>query len=142
MKLTILYKLVKYESKSKFGMSYVGIIESINIKKIRPSSNQLRVKLEHLDELADSIQKHGLLQPIVVRPVGNVFEVVAGNRRFAAVCSLKLRKIGCHVIEMTDQEALEISMVENLQQNTMNPIEMATVFKKYSKDFGWGGVSH
>jgi len=123
-------------------MSYVGVIESIYVKKIRPSPNQLRVKLENLDELADSIQKHGLLQPIVVRPKGHLFEVVAGNRRFAAVRSIKLRKIGCHIIDMTDKEAFEISMVENLQQNTLNPIEMATVFKKYSEDFGWGGVSH
>ena len=123
-------------------MSYVGVIESIDVKKVHHSPNQLRKKLENLEELADSIQKHGLLQPIVVRPVGHVFEVVAGNRRFAAVCSLKLRKIGCHIIDMADQEAYEISMVENLQQNTMNPIEMATVFSKYSNDFGWGGISH
>jgi len=123
-------------------MSYVGVMESIYVKKICPSPNQLRMKLENLDELADSIQKHGLLQPIVVRPKGHLFEVVAGNRRFAAVRSIKLRKIGCHIIDMTDKEAFEISMVENLQQNTLNPIEMATVFKKYSEDFGWGGVSH
>ena len=122
-------------------MSYMGVIEKIDIKKIRPSPDQLRLKLEKLDELASSIQKHGLLQPIVVRPKGRFFEVVAGNRRFAAVCSLKLRKIGCHIIDMTDQEAYEISIVENLQQNTMNPIEVATVFKKYSEDYGWGGIS-
>ena len=123
-------------------MSYVGVIEQINIKKIRKSPNQLRIKLENLDELANSIEKHGLLQPIVVRPKGHLFEVVAGNRRFVAVCSMKLRKIGCHIIDLTDKEAFEISMVENLQQNTMNPIEMATVFKKYSVDYGWGGISY
>lgn len=122
-------------------MSYVGVIEHVDVKKIRPSPDQLRLKLEKLDELASSIQKHGLLQPIVIRPKGNFFEVVAGNRRFAAVCSLKLRKIGCHIMDMTDQEAYEVSIVENLQQHSMNPIEVATVFKKYSEDYGWGGIS-
>jgi ParB family chromosome partitioning protein len=69
-------------------MSYVGVIEQVNVKKIRHTPNQLRTRLDNLDELASSIEKHGLLQPIVVRPQGSLFEVVAGNRRFAAVCRL------------------------------------------------------
>jgi len=122
-------------------MSYVGIIEHVSVKKIRHPLNQLRTQLENLEELASSIEKHGLLQPIVVRPIGSSFEVVAGNRRFAAVCKLKLRKIGCHIVDLSDKDAFEVAMVENLQQNTMNPIETATAFKKYVDDFGHGGVS-
>lgn len=122
-------------------MSYVGVIEHVNVKKIRHPPNQLRTRLENLDELASSIERHGLLQPIVVRPVGSLFEVVAGNRRFAAVCRLRLRKIGCHIVDLSDKDAFEVAMVENLQQNTMNPIETATAFKKYTNSYGHGGIS-
>ncbi len=122
-------------------MSYVGVIEHVNVKKIRHPPIQLRMRLENLDELASSIEKHGLLQPIVVRPMGSLFEVVAGNRRFAAVCKLRLRKIGCHIVDLSDKDAFEVAMVENLQQNTMNPIETATAFKKYVNNYGYGGVS-
>jgi ParB family chromosome partitioning protein len=82
-----------------------------------------------------------LLHPIVVRPRQHKFEVIAGNRRLEAVKLLKLRKINCHVIELSDKEAYEVAIVENVQHKTMNPIEEAIAFTKYVENYGRGGVS-
>jgi ParB family chromosome partitioning protein len=122
-------------------MSQIGILQEIGISKIRHSSNQLRLNLDHLEELAASISLHGLLQPIVVRPKDHEYEVVAGNRRLAAVKILKLRKISCHVVELSDREAYEVALVENVQHKTMNPVEEGLAFSRYVKNYGWGGVS-
>jgi ParB family chromosome partitioning protein len=103
-------------------------------------ANQIRERL-NVEELALSIRQQGLLQPIVVRPKNHKYEVVAGNRRLEAVRSLKLRKISCHVIELSDREAYEVALVENVHHKTMNPIEEAMAFQKYVESYGWGGIS-
>jgi ParB family chromosome partitioning protein len=122
-------------------MSSSGILQNININKIRHSSFKIRESVTELRDLAESIKQFGLLQPIVVRPMINEYEVVAGNRRLAASSQLRLRKISCHVMELTDKEAFEVGLVENIQHHTMNAIEEAIAFSKYVDDFGWGGVS-
>jgi ParB family chromosome partitioning protein len=122
-------------------LSYQGVLEEININKIRQSRNQFRMNLDHIDELAASIKLHGLLQPIVVRPLQHEYEVVAGNRRLAAARFLKLRKITSHIIDLSDKESYEVGLVENVQRKTMNPIEEATAFSKYVDACGWGGLS-
>ena len=122
-------------------MSCLGIIQELDLNKISHPPDQLRIKLGNLDELACSIMQHGLLQPIIVRPIENSYEVVAGNRRLQAVKKLGLRKINCHLIELSDQEAYELALTENVQHKTMNPIEEAIAFNRYVKEFGWGGVS-
>jgi ParB family transcriptional regulator, chromosome partitioning protein len=121
-------------------MSLFGVVEDVPICKIRQSANQLRGCLENLNELAESIEQHGLLQPIVVRPLDGEYEVVAGNRRLAAARILKLRKISCQVIELSDREAYEAGLVENVQHKTMDPIEEALAFSEYVRSCGWGGV--
>nr|MDQ6864249.1 ParB/RepB/Spo0J family partition protein [Thermoproteota archaeon] len=85
--------------------------------------------------------EHGLLQPILVRPMQNEYEVVAGNRRLAAAKLLKLRKITSHVIDLSDKEAYEIGLVENVHHKTMNPIEEAIAFNQYGEGRGWGGIT-
>ncbi len=97
--------------------------------------------LDNLQELAISIKQHGLLQPIVVRPKQHEYEVVAGNRRLAAIRLLKARRISCHIVELSDKEAYEVALVENVQHKTMNSIEEAMAFNHYVKSFGWGGIS-
>jgi len=94
-----------------------------------------------LEELIASIKEKGLLEPIVVRPIENGFEVVAGNRRLEACKRLKIHKIPCHIVELDDREAFEVSLVENVQRETMNPIDEAKAFKMYIDDYGYGGVS-
>jgi ParB family transcriptional regulator, chromosome partitioning protein len=122
-------------------MSYLGVIQEISISKLRHSPNQFRISLDNIDELASSIKEHGLLQPILVRPMHHEYEVVAGNRRFAAAKFLKLRKIASHVIDLSDKEAYEIGLVENVHHRTMNPIEEAIAFSQYGEGRGWGGIT-
>lgn len=94
-----------------------------------------------MDELICSIKEKGLLQPIVIRSKGKYYEIVAGNRRYKACTTLGWRKIVCHVVELTDKEAFEVSLIENMQRRNMDPIEEAHAFKKYVLTFGWGGIS-
>src|SRR6266516_4656963 len=124
-------------------MSYQGggVLQEINTTKIRHTIHQFRMNLDGLNELAASINEHGLLQPIVVRPMQHEYEVVAGNRRLAATRLLRLRKISSHIIYLTDKEAYEVALVENVQHKTMNPIEEAVAFGRYVESYGWGGVS-
>jgi len=118
-----------------------SLFEEIGARLIRPSGAPLREDLGPIDELANSITEKGLLQPIVVRPIEGGFEVVAGNRRFAACKSLGMRKIPCHVVELDDREAYETSLIENVQHKTLNPLEEAHAFKRYVDGFGYGGES-
>ena len=123
-------------------LSCLGIIQELDLNKVFHPPIQLRIKLDNLDELACSIREHGLLQPIIVRPIDKRYEVVAGNRRYQAVKKLGLRKINCHLIDLSDQEAYELALTENVQHKTINPIEEAIAFNRYVKEFGWGGVSN
>ena len=68
------------------------------------------------DQLCKSLIKNGLLQPILIRPVGDYFEIIAGNRRYSACRHLGWRKMLCHVIELNDKEANEVSIVENIRE--------------------------
>lgn len=92
-------------------------------------------------ELINSIRQNGLLHPIVVRTKGNFFEIIAGCRRYGACRALGLRKIICHVVEMDDKSAFEVSLTENIQRRSLDPIEEARAFKKYVDDLGWGGLT-
>ena len=96
-----------------------------------------------VEDLADSIKKIGLLQPIVVRTTegSEGFEIVAGNRRYSACRQLGWRKITCHIVELDDKGAFEIALAENVQRQTLNPVEEGLAFRKYVNEFGWGGVS-
>jgi len=112
--------------------------EMIETRLIKPSRNQLREEMGNIDELMESIRTSGLLCPIILRPVGSSFEVVAGNRRFEACKRLHMTSILSIVRPMDDKEAFELSMVENVQRKSLSIIEAATSFKKYVEDFGWG----
>ncbi len=108
---------------------------------MRTSPYNPRSDLGQIDGLLQSIDSVGLLQPLVVRPSGDEFEIVAGNRRFEACRRLGWRKIPCHIVELDDREAFEVSLVENIQRRTLNPIEEAEAFRRYVDEYGWGGVS-
>jgi ParB family chromosome partitioning protein len=116
-------------------------LEELEIHAIRPPKYSLRSDLGMLEELMSSIGEKGLLEPVVVRPVGDGFEVVAGCRRLEACRRLGWRKIPCHIIELDDREAYEASLIENLQHETLDPIEEAKAFKRYVDEYGWGGMS-
>ena len=120
-----------------------GIVEDIDISKIVESKFFLRISSkEEVENLSHSIIEHGLLNPIVVRVIDNFkFEIVAGNRRLTACKILKHKKIACHIIELDDKGAFEISLIENIQRKILHQIEEAQAFRKYISEFGWGGAS-
>ncbi len=120
----------------------MSLIEDIDISKIQ-LVNQLRQDYFHtIPELVDSIRKIGLLQPVVIRMNrGGNFEIVSGCRRYTACKTLGWKKIRCVIVEVTEKEAFEISLVENIQRSSLEPLEEARAFKKYVLDIGWGGIS-
>src|SRR6188472_855387 len=119
-----------------------GIIDDIDIPNIIKSPRLVRDDLEGIDFLASSIKQNGLFQPILVRAKEEyIYEIVAGNRRYQACKSLGWRRIACHIVELNDKEAFEISLIENIQRKTLSALEEAQAFKRYVSDFGWGGVS-
>jgi ParB family chromosome partitioning protein len=135
----ILYQMSKTYTCSN---SILGIIEEIDTYKIRATGYHIRRNLDNeIDDLAQSILQNGLLQPLIVRMKDDYFEIVAGNRRYNACKTLRWRKIICHIVELTDKEAFEVSLTENIHKKTLNPIDEALAFKAYIKDYGWGGIS-
>ncbi len=125
---------------SSFSTTTPGTIGDILISKIKQSKN-IRHEVSDTQELAKSIEQKGLLQPILVRTMDGYFEVVAGNRRYCACKSLGWKKIACHIMELDDRQAFEVSIMENIQRMTLSPLDEATAFKTYVTDFGWGGVT-
>jgi ParB family chromosome partitioning protein len=115
------------------------------MKMIRPSQFATRDKFQRNDPefetLVNSIREHSLLQPILIRPLEHAFEIVAGHRRFQACRSLRWRFIPAKIRELSDKQAYEIQLTENIQRKSMDAIEEAEAFRRYIIDFGWGGVS-
>ena len=127
---------------NNYSIELNGSLEDLKISDIISPLNQLRSGMSNLEELAESIHKIGLLQPIIVRTNSSEnFEIVAGNRRYNACRKLGKKKIACHIVELDDKKAFEVSIIENVQRHTLNPIDEGVAFKKYVEDFGWGGVS-
>ena len=122
-----------------------SVIEQIEMKMIRPSQFPIRDKFQKNDcdfeTLVNSIREHGLLQPILIRPLEHGFEIVAGHRRFQACRTLRWRFVAAKIRELSDKQAYEIQLTENIQRKSMDPIEEAEAFRRYVVDFGWGGVS-
>lgn len=120
----------------------IGIIEEIDLYKIEQPDVALygRDRIEN-SELINSIKMNGLLHPIVVRTKDDRFEIIAGRRRYRACKSLGFRKIICHVVELDDKESFELSLTENIQRSSLDPIEEATAFRAYVSDLGWGGLT-
>ncbi len=121
-----------------------SIVEQIEMKMVHPSQFSIRDKftdLQEFESLTSSIKEHGLLQPILIRPYQNSFEIVAGHRRFHACKSLRWRHIPCKIRELSDKQAFEIQITENIQRKSMSALEEAEAFRKYVQDLGWGGVT-
>lgn len=105
---------------------------------LEPNKKQPRQEFdpEKLNELADNIAKHGVLQPILVRPLKNGnYQIVAGERRWRASRIAGLAEVPVYIRELTDLEVAQIALVENLQRENLNPIEEAEAYKRLSDDF-------
>ncbi len=86
--------------------------------------------------LADSLRQHGMLQPIIVRPVEDRFQLIAGERRLRAAIEAQLHEIPARIMELDDQRVSELAMVENLQREDLNAMEKATAFRQYLDSYG------
>ncbi|MGH9822227.1 MAG: ParB/RepB/Spo0J family partition protein [Blastocatellia bacterium] len=104
----------------------------VGIEQIDPTDSQPRhlFKADKLDELAASIRTSGLIQPLVVRRMGERFQLIAGERRWRAAQLAGLQRVPCVVKDVTDEGVLELSLIENLQREDLNPIEEATAYRK------------
>ena len=92
-----------------------GIMRNMELDKMSLPKHIFRRDLGALNDLMDSIVTCGLLQPIVIRPVEDGFEIVAGNRRFEACRQLGWQRLPCHIVTLNDREAFEVALVENIQ---------------------------
>lgn len=104
--------------------------------RANPFQPRQAIDPEELSGLIESIRRHGVLQPIVVRPSVGGFEVVAGERRWRAAEAAGLNSIPAIVRSLTDQEALELALVENLQREDLNPMERARAYRRLLQEFG------
>jgi len=114
--------------------------KTIRLSDIEPNRNQPRKNFDDaaISALADSIREHGMLQPILVRPLpdSNNYQIVAGERRWRAARMLSLSEVPVIVRELSDLETAEIALIENIQREDLNPIEEAKAFQRLQDDFG------
>jgi len=110
----------------------------IPLKDIKPGTLQPRKKIDkkQLEELASSIKEKGVLQPVLVRKKGKYYELVYGHRRYQAAKMAGLKEIPAVVKDLTDREVLEISIIENVQREDLNPVEEAEAYRTLMIEFG------
>ena len=112
-------------------------LREVSIDTIFPNPYQPRTVWDEqeLADLAESIKANGVVQPIIVRPVGNKFELIAGERRFRAAQLVSLATIPALIRQATDEQMLELSLVENIHRTNLNPIERAKAYQNYISTF-------
>ena len=113
-------------------------IMKVKISQVEPNRDQPRKYFEEdaLTELADSIKQYGILQPLVVQKKDDYYEIIAGERRWRAAKMAGLKEVPVVVKEYSDQEMVEISLIENIQREDLNPIEEAQAYQKLCEEFG------
>jgi ParB family chromosome partitioning protein len=111
----------------------------VDIDKISPSPFQPRRAFDEikLQELAVSIRNQGIIQPLVVRPKGERFELIAGERRWRAAMKAGLSTVPVVVRQASDRDALQLALIENLQREDLNPIEEAVGYRRLQDEFTW-----
>ena len=115
-----------------------GNVQMMPVSSIEPHLDQPRRHFDEaaLDELAASIETRGLIQPIVVRPHGHRYQIVAGERRWRAAQKARLHEVPVIVRDFDDSETLEVAILENIQRQDLNPIEEAEAYKRLMAEFG------
>jgi len=139
-----IHRLFDEAQATDLGPGVVSLIESrathaqireLPVGKILPNPAQPRLSYEEdsLRELADSIREHGVLQPILVRPTGSQYELIAGERRWRASRMAQRETIPAIVVEFDEETSLEVSIIENLQREDVTPLEEAAMFRKMTE---------
>ena len=128
---------VKNEKKSEKGDPAKGPETLVNITKVEPNREQPRKNFDEdaLLELSESIKQYGLLQPILVQDRKDYYEIIAGERRWRAAKLAGLKQVPVIIKNLTDQEIVEISLIENIQRENLNPIEEAQAYKRLLNEF-------
>ena len=126
----------KKEEKSEKKVNESGE-QLVPINQVEPNREQPRKEFDEdaLLELADSIKQYGILQPLIVQKRKDYYEIIAGERRWRAAKKAGLKEVPVIVREYTDQQVVEISLIENIQRENLNPIEEAMAFKKLLEEF-------
>ena len=109
----------------------------VDIDSVFPNKSQPRQYFdeEKIEVLGESIKEHGIIQPIIVKKEGKFYKIIAGERRWRAAKQVGLKKVPIIEKELGEQEIAEISLIENIQREDLNPIEEALAYKKLSKEF-------
>ena len=112
--------------------------QMVNTDLLKPNPSQPRKQFEQgaLEELAESIKENGVIQPLIVRKIDGGFEIVAGERRWRAAKIARLEKLPVVIRTATDQDVAELTLIENIQREDLNPIEEAEAYEKLSERFG------
>lgn len=115
-----------------------GAVTTLKISEIEPNKRQPRAAFddEGLRELADSIREHGIIQPLVVRPLDVGYQIVAGERRWRAARMVGLSHVPVVIRDIDDSQTLELAIIENLQREDLNAIELAQGYKSLIEDYG------
>ena len=110
---------------------------TLKISKIEPNREQPRKDFdeEQMQQLADSVKKYGILQPLLVQKKGSMFEIIAGERRWRAAKLAGLKEVPVVIREYSPQQAMEIALIENVQRADLNPIEEALAYQRLMKEF-------
>lgn len=120
-------------------ISAIAPSSTLLLSQIKPNKGQPRKKFDQqsLEDLADSIKRNGVLQPILVRKKGANYEIVAGERRYQAAKLAGLKEIPVSIREISDEEVFQLALIENLQRSDLDPIEEALGYRKLIKDNGF-----
>ena len=118
--------------------SDVQVKKTLRTSEIEPNRDQPRKVFsdEAIPALADSIREHGMLQPILVRPIGGGYQIVAGERRWRAARMLGLDEVPVTIRELSDLETMQIAIIENLQRENLNPVEEAAGYNDLIEKYG------
>jgi len=113
------------------------IVSIINIDEIKPNINQPRKYFDKdkIKGLEESILRHGIIQPIIVRKLKNGYEIVAGERRWRAAKNANIKEIPCIIKDLDNKKLMELSLIENLQREDLNEIEEAMAYKRLNEEF-------
>lgn len=116
-----------------------GEVQELELNKIFPRKDQPRKEFdeESLMELRDSILEFGIIQPIIVRQKDDIYEIVAGERRYRAASLANLDKIPVRIMDIGDEDIKEISIIENIQREDLNPLEEAMAYDELMKEFNY-----
>ena len=110
---------------------------TLRVSQIEPNRSQPRKTFDEdaLEELADSIRQYGLIQPIMVQKRDGYYEIIAGERRWRACMKAGLKEVPVIIREYDDQKIMELSLIENLQREDLNPMEEARAYKRLMEEF-------